>query len=196
MSDPVKILTKFVMTPQNVIHRIGVKNKKVLFKTGAYVRTTMQRSMRYAGKKKQVSEPGQPPLAHKNHGALLRKLITFAVNFAEGSVIIGPKKFGSGQSVPELLDKGGTARPNKAQLKSRFKTGLAGPIRQDGATGKFVFAKLETSAQVDRASQLVLGENQVRTTNAAFHIAPRPFTKPVFSDGARKMRELISTIKP
>jgi hypothetical protein len=191
VEDGAQIAVKLALTPANVVKRLRAKSRKVLYKQGAYLRKAMQRSMRYATKKKQHSSPGQPPLAHRQN-PLLRKLITFAVDESAGRVICGPKKFGDGQAVPQLLDKGGSYRPDKKQLQSKFSIGGQGPIRDDGKGG-FVYAKLETSAQTQRAVELVVGENQIRAANAAIHIAPRPFTKPILSDGGKNFRRLIET---
>ena len=103
------LLTKVVMYPDRVNKRIDGKRARVLFKLGAYLRTTMQRSMRYSNK---PSQPGKPPHAHKKTGAHLRKRIRFNVDLAEGSVVCGPdlkpdSHVQALKPLPELLNNGG-----------------------------------------------------------------------------------------
>ena len=106
----IKVSQKLELYHAEIVRRVEKKKRAVLFKQGGYLRTTMQRSMRYATSPKQRSRPGRPPLAHKRMGALLRKLIAFDV---EGdTVTVGPKIFAgskvrSSKTLPELLDKGG-----------------------------------------------------------------------------------------
>lgn len=181
-------------TPQQLLKRLEKKQIKVLFKQGAYLKKTMQRSMRYAGEKKKASKPGEPPLAHKDNpkGPLLRKLIAFYVDDVGKSVITGPGLIGSGQSVPRVLDKGGTVRP-KLLKKVEYKVGEFGPIRYRGG-GKFARVKLQTPAQTERASRLAIEENAIRGSKAAIHIKPRPFTTPLMSDGGDNFRKLIHSV--
>jgi hypothetical protein len=89
--------------------RLEAKRKRVLFRQGAYVKTAMQRSMRYSNK---PSQPGRPPHAHKRSGAPLRKSIRFEVDTKQMGVAIGPTRTAglsqpSGKPVPQLLDQGG-----------------------------------------------------------------------------------------
>lgn len=112
----IKVITKFVIDEHKVMDRLLKKRDRVLFKTGAYSLKAYQRAQRY---RKGPSQPGQPPSAHKNTGALLRKASKFDVDRRTGTVIIGPMKINrdsqpSGMPVPELLDKGG---PVKAILE-------------------------------------------------------------------------------
>lgn len=179
--------------------RTKKKKRTVLFKQGAYLRKTMQRSMRYASKKNPQSKPGEPPRAHKDtkRGPLLRKLITFEVDVEKGSVVCGPKlttPIGS-TTVPELLDKGGKVRLNrKRQLKAAtFEPGEYGPVRDLGK-GRFVRIMLETPAQCERASRLIMEENLRRAGGAVVEIKPRPFTKPVFSDGGKNFEKLLKDV--
>ena len=84
------------------------KDKKVLFKSAAFARTTMKRGMR---RKKETSRPGGYPNARAGQ---LRDLIFFDVDVDAGSVGIGPLKFesqnsdaGSAGTVPRLINEGG-----------------------------------------------------------------------------------------
>jgi hypothetical protein len=103
------LLTKVVMYPDRVEKRVAKKTSRVLFKLGAFLRTAMQRSMRYSNK---PSAPRRPPHAHKKTGAQLRKRIRFNVDLKAGSVICGPdlKPDSSVQSLkplPAVLNNGG-----------------------------------------------------------------------------------------
>lgn len=105
----IKTLIRFQMEDEKLLQRMRAKRKRVLYKTGGYTLRSMQRSMRY---RKKASNPKFPPSAHRENGALLRKLSHFVVNEKNGTVVIGPIKLGgdsqpSGKPVPELLDKGG-----------------------------------------------------------------------------------------
>lgn len=145
MPTATKITVKW--TPRQLMRRHAARNRQVLFRQGAYLKTTMQRSMRYSRK---VSQPGQPPHARKNN-PLLRKLIKFAVDLAQQSVICGPEKFGgsrvrASQPLPQLLDQGGDVTI------------------------------------------------EVKGVPVIAHIAPRPFTAPVFTDGGENFRKLISSV--
>lgn len=75
--------------------------KRALSKFGAFVRQRSRTSIR---KRKAVSEPGKPPSSHEGS---LRKLILFAFDPANKSVVIGPTAFGKGEA-PSLLEYGGT----------------------------------------------------------------------------------------
>lgn len=98
---------------RQVIRAVRRKRSKVLYKLGGYCSKSMKRSMRY---REGPSPPGRPPHAHRHEhagfSAALRRLIRFDVNKVDGSVIIGPMRFGqvsqpSGMPVPQLLDQGG-----------------------------------------------------------------------------------------
>ncbi len=184
------ITTKVVMTPGELIRRVEAKRKRVLFKQGAYTKTTMARSMRYTSKPEKHGAPGKPPLAHKNspRGPLLRKLIKFRVDLGEGSVVTGPEKAGQGD-VPQTLDKGGRVKLRKLK-KVEYEIGDYGPIRKKTGKG-FYRVLLETPGQTERAARLVMEENATRQSVGAY-IKPRPFTAPVFTDGGENFRKLIS----
>jgi hypothetical protein len=141
------VAVKLTLYADRIQKRIAAKQKRVLFKQGKYLKTTMQRSMRYSNK---PSQPGKPPHAHKKNsaGPLLRKLIAFAVNLREGSVTCGPKLFArstvvSSEPLPQVLNEGGDVT------------------------------------------------NEVKGKRVTEHIATRPFTQPVFSDGGENFRRLI-----
>lgn len=185
--------------------RMERKDKKVLFKQGAYVRRAMQRSMRYAGKsqKPRTSKPGEPPRAHKDNpkGPMLRKLVAFEVDLNAKSVVTGPQRFGAG-TVPKSLNEGGTIQTRPAQMKSKLGIDDYGPIRRSSTSvqsrriagpgsDKYVRIKLKTGAQVDRAISLADQYNASLPKSVTVHIAARPFTLPLLSDGGANLLKLI-----
>ena len=183
---------KIKMSPEELLRRLEAKEKRVLYKQGAYTRTAMQRSMRYTSKDDKHSEPGRPPLAHKNNrkGPLLRKLIKFRVDEGAKSVVAGPELVRrASPTIPQVLDKGGRTKP-RLLGKVDFEIGDYGPIRYRGAR-KFARVLLETPAQTERATRLFAEENATRQ-NAANYIKPRPFTAPVLTDGGENLRKLIA----
>jgi hypothetical protein len=103
------ITTKVELYADRVQRRVAAKKRRVLFKQGAYLRTTMQRSMRY---RKAASKPGEPPSAHRETGAHLRQRIRFDVDLGAESVVCGPdlkpdSKVLSLKPLPQLLNEGG-----------------------------------------------------------------------------------------
>lgn len=192
------VKTRVEIYAGQVLERVRKKRSRVLYKTGAYTKTSIQRSMRYATKKKTVSKPGDPPLAHKEstRGPLLRKLTSFHVDEEAGSVIAGPMQTpGSGgfRPVPELLDKGGRV-VRRLLKKTVYQVGDIGPIGYLGGN-RFRRTRLLTEPQAARASRLAQEENAVRqainTGSARGMIAPRPFTTPAFTDGGERFKALI-----
>ncbi len=91
-----------------VLKAVDSATHKNLSKAGAFVRTIAQRSMRYTTKWQSHSEPGKPPLAHKQN-PLLRKLLFFAFDRTNKSVVVGPVKAKRG-IVPRLMEEGGEVR--------------------------------------------------------------------------------------
>ena len=187
------IETKVVMTPEEFERRHAARKKKILFKEGAYLKKAGQRSMRYS---KKPSKPGKPPNAHKDkgRGPLLRKLWNFAVDVDKDEVISGPMKAGNDpQSVPQVLNDGGRVPVAKLRKQTGFKIGDRGPIRFLGA-GKFAAVPIKTEEQAARAARLVAEENAVRAAKGEITIAARPFTKPLLTDGGKKLAELTGSI--
>lgn len=101
-----KIPKSFFFDRKAVIDRVGVAKVKVLSKVGAFLRRRAQTSMRY---RKAASPPGKPPSAHKETGALLRKLIFFSYDPSSDSVVVGPVAAGKAEA-PRLQEFGGKAR--------------------------------------------------------------------------------------
>lgn len=102
-----------------LLERSDRRNKRVLFRAGAYARTVMRNSMR---RRKGVSPPGTPPNAHVG---TLKRLISFAVDTTEQSVVAGPEIFsGKGttrtnKTIPDLMDSGGAALIDTVSGKDR-----------------------------------------------------------------------------
>lgn len=113
-----------------ILEHMDAKQAKVLARTGAYARKVMRNNIKKAPKGKKTRRKalatGKYPRyhAHKNTGL---RLILFSYDPIEGSVVIGPEKFGSprsfsefyrgrrtmttsGKTVPQLLNEGGTAK--------------------------------------------------------------------------------------
>lgn len=96
------------------------KTKVVLFKLGAYVRTTMRNSMKkkpFGGK---PSSPNKPPKYLKTGAPNVRDGISFTVEAKRKTVVIGPDQFDrrrksdrgakqrrAGQTIPQILNEGG-----------------------------------------------------------------------------------------
>lgn len=84
------------------------KTARAMVRSLGRIRTIAQRSMRYR-KRGTTSASGTPPFAHKETGALLRKLIYFYYSPREKRGIVGPIGRGT-NPVPRLHELGGTAR--------------------------------------------------------------------------------------
>lgn len=85
---------------EKVKRQVDAATRKVLSKAGAFVRQRARTSIR---KRKAVSAPGSPPSSHEGS---LRRLIFFAYDAANNSMVVGPTAFGRGE-VPRLLEFGG-----------------------------------------------------------------------------------------
>jgi len=180
--------------PHELLRRHAARKKTILFKTGGYTKTSIQHSMRYS---KKASQPGQPPNAHKDSkkGALLRKLVAFAVDVDADEVIAGPMKSGTGftPTTPEVLDQGGRVPVARLLSQRVISIGDRGPIRYLGS-GKFISVPILTAAQAARASRLRDEENAVRAGKGSIAIAARPFTKPALTDGGERLHDLTENI--
>lgn len=185
------------MNPQELLRRLYQKNVTILKKQGAYIKTAMARSMRYA-KPGKHAPPNEPPFAHRQspenpRGPLLRKLIGYFVDKKLLSVITGPKKTTDvDPTVPQVLDRGGRV-PVRMLKVLKFVVGKGGPIRR-GADGKLHGVKLTTAAQLERANRLALEENALRAKGVRPYIKPRPFTAPLLTDGGENFRKLANNV--
>lgn len=86
-----------------VINAVSKAERKVLSKTGAFVRQRARTSIR---KRKGISKPGSPPFSHVG---LLRRGILFAWDDASRTVVIGPALLRPTSRVPHVLEYGGTS---------------------------------------------------------------------------------------
>lgn len=86
---------------ERVMKKVDAATRRALSRVGAFVRTRARTSIR---KRKDVSQPGQPPSSHEGS---LRRLIFFAYDQSAKSVVIGPVPFRKGEA-PSLLERGGT----------------------------------------------------------------------------------------
>lgn len=99
---------------EKVISAIDKKERGLLSRFGAFVRTRARSSIRKVGKKGAPSSPGQPP---KSRTGFLKKWILFAFDPSARSVIVGPSKLNQvywnhageprGGTVPQVLEEGG-----------------------------------------------------------------------------------------
>ena len=91
---------------QKVMNATDRATRRVLSKFGAFVRRGAKSSI---GKRKRVSDPGQPP---SSHTGLLKKLILFGYDASRQSVVIGPMKLSGRENkdAPEVAEYGGTAK--------------------------------------------------------------------------------------
>jgi hypothetical protein len=95
-------MKEFFFDRQKVVDAMDKASKAALSKAGAFIRQTARSSMR---KRKRASEPGKPPSVHVG---TLKKLLYFAYDPAQRSVVIGPQKFAKGEAGP-LNEFGGRA---------------------------------------------------------------------------------------
>jgi hypothetical protein len=128
------ITTKVELYADRVQRRIASKKRRALFKQGAYLRTTMQRSMRY---RKAASKPGDPPSAHRESGAQLRQRIRFDVDFGAESVACGPdvkpdSKVRSHKPLPQLLNEGGVMEGIGGEPVTIASRPFVDPVFSDG----------------------------------------------------------------
>lgn len=100
-------IKNFFFDREAVRRAVAPAKIKVLSKIGAFIRKSAQTSMRYT--KKARSKPGEPPRAHKQFGALLRRLIYFGYDPSTDSVVVGPIRAKGGKA-PNLQEFGGRAR--------------------------------------------------------------------------------------
>jgi len=152
------------------------------------VETATFTSLRHAGgaigktarfsirRRKTSSKPGSPP--HTQTG-MLKRVIRYEVTNNKTEVIIGPVNEIAGR-LWNLHEFGGVATKRRKLKPHRFKVGEHGPIRaiQHGSKTKFARIELRTAAQANRATRLIVEENERRSDNKPRHYPKRPFMKP------------------
>ena len=103
-------ITKLFFDAPRVIRAVDAATRKVLSKSGAFIRQRATSSIR---KRKRASKPGQPP---SSHTGLLKRFIFFGYDPTAESVVIGPVGF-KGSEIPNVLEHGGMT------TRTRFKKG-------------------------------------------------------------------------
>lgn len=101
-----KTTPKFFFFDRKIILKyMDAKTARALSRALSHIWTTARTSMRYR-KLGRVSPPGSPPFAHKETGALLRKLLYFAYAPREKRGVVGPVAHRRGEA-PRLNEFGG-----------------------------------------------------------------------------------------
>lgn len=112
---------KIVMNTQAVLTPAEKFQNRLLKQFGAYVRTIARRSIKPANRKRQISEPGQPPLFHR--GRLTYKdTIFFVADAKRKEVVIGGvllSDTNAETAVPGVLEHGGIAIFRQKSGKSK-----------------------------------------------------------------------------
>lgn len=100
MAPAIKFKLMFFDT-NAVKNAVDARTRRALSRYGAFVRTRARSSIR---KRKKTATPGTPPSSHAGD---LKRLIFFAYEPTNKSVVVGPVPFRAG-TAPELLEEGGT----------------------------------------------------------------------------------------
>lgn len=153
---------EFFFDRKAVQDAIGKDMAARFLRIGGNIRTIARRSMRPAGKKDRSSKPGEAPRVRKGQ---LKDLLFFAWDPSTKSLVVGPAKFpgAKGKNVPSVLERGGVLGYVKNRRRRKRTLGGSGEIRIGGRQAKntkviggfsVTFARLRTSAQVDKANRL------------------------------------------
>jgi hypothetical protein len=156
--------------------RVDAYRDRELSRLGAFTRTRMKSSLRYRAK---ASVPGQPPSVHRKgfkrktvnrktgvetlrETSPLKELIFFAKT-AQGSVVVGPAKFGKKPGIaPPTLERGGPAVITEPIPRPK---GRKASPRQS-----------ESFQRLVKEGRVVPPPRQTRLKT--IRIAPRPFVRP------------------
>jgi len=105
--------------------------KKSLIRQAAYIRRVARSSMHRAEK---ASAPGKPPNTHDN--PLIKKLLYWDYDDSTGSVVVGPvaRRGRSGQTVPELMEYGGTVQRPGQKVRTYPPRPYMQPAFEKGST--------------------------------------------------------------
>lgn len=103
---------------QRVLDTVRAENRKKLSNAGAFIRRRARSKLgRPVSRRVRPAAPGRPPRVRSRNARANLKYILFGLNTDWESVVIGPvglpdKKLrgSSAQTVPELMEYGGTAR--------------------------------------------------------------------------------------
>ncbi|MCY3019534.1 MAG: hypothetical protein NTW87_10970 [Planctomycetota bacterium] len=173
-----------------VLKAVARETQKNLGKAGAYIRGIAMRSIKVSPEK---AAPGKPPHTRKGR---LKKAIVFAVNKAEESVVIGPT-FSNVGKIGRTHEFGGEEPPKKTKVRKpnwKLDVGGHGPVRVEGFDSHY--AKLRTTAQVQRAEQLAkdvtaIAEQRAQSASTKTrHYPPRPFMEPALSVAKERLPKL------
>lgn len=110
---------------------MDLKTLSALSRAGAFLRQRARTSMRYRPLEHKRgplkgqpnhSATGEPPYAHKETGAHIRKRLEFAFDTGSKSLVVGPKKFGAGRApnVQEFGSATGTTTVAGRRIPGRF----------------------------------------------------------------------------
>lgn len=107
---------------------ISRKNLRLLSKAGAFVRQRARTKLR---RRKRSAIAGQPPSVHSSDTFATLKNIQFALHRDNESVVIGPVlvkrlKRSSRQTLPELLEEGGTQEITMTKIGDQWVPGDRG----------------------------------------------------------------------
>lgn len=150
---------KLIVNPQQfffdrakVIAALERATVKALSKIGAFVRRSARSSIRSAGKKNRVSNPGEAP---RSHTGLLKDHIFFVYDPESKAVVIGPEKLrGTDGSAPAVLEYGGNAKivetetpawwtiNNGVRVWRRFGKRTRGKLNQQGMPNRIRIVKI------------------------------------------------------
>lgn len=118
-------LHRIINDSKKVYRFMDRKERKLLSRMGAFVRTTARQSIKSGGKKNKTSEPGEPPRSHTK----LIKRIFFGVDSVSRSVVVGPVVVPGAKSRGavdlEALEYGGSiivageSKKQKVQIEAR-----------------------------------------------------------------------------
>jgi len=118
---------KWFFSEARVMARLAPAEREYLERLGSWIRLTAQRSMRY---RKRPSDPGQPPSAHRESGALLRQHIYYAFDPQTRTVVVGAQVFNmrEGWNVPWVQEHG--FRGARRMRNWRWQLGVKGRTRR------------------------------------------------------------------
>lgn len=155
----------------------------------ATIRKTAQYSIR---RTKKTSKPGSPPNSPSGH---LRRAIRYKAskpNDTEQVAEIGATNQFA-QTIWDLHEHGGRGRRKRTLKLYKFQVGDYGPVRprknklKTTFTRNYVFVKLETQAQADRARGLQRNENRMRGVDSPGLYPKRPFMGPALKKNEKRL---------
>lgn len=128
---------------QAVIKAVERVEHRTMSKSLAYIRTTAR--TRVLRRRKKASQPGSPPSVHSRDNFATLKNIWFAYDQRRSSGVVGPVKlngnqsayaFPNGNTVPGLLEGGGSMTVTEESWKSENKWRPARRIKSRRSHGK------------------------------------------------------------